>query len=166
MRILLITGGTGSGKTRLIEKRSNCHLIDPLGMGFITWQEPVAFCEVVAFDHVSHLQNANKEIAAAQAWCEAHNKPLWLIENSRKNIEERDVDLQGRIVELQISNDENEYKTWEIFIEGKATTPTHYTFGKLIAYGLQESFVQLIKTSGAGATQPSVSDENMLSKIQ
>jgi hypothetical protein len=32
MKILLITGEAGAGKTKLIGKRSNCHLIDPLGI--------------------------------------------------------------------------------------------------------------------------------------
>jgi hypothetical protein len=145
MNILLITGKTASGKSTFLEKRSNCHVIDPLGPGFTEWCEPTGFCEVVAFDHVHSLSNAKKDLTAAYASCEANKKPLWLLENSRKDIESCGFEFDRRTVELQLFS-ENGGQKWQFIVEGEIMAPTPYFFGKLTGYGLEGRTSKILPT--------------------
>ena len=74
MRTIMITGRTGSGKSKLIErlsKRLQLKVIDPLGASNIDWQLPETGdgLDAVVFDHTRTLRDSRDQVVEVIQWC-------------------------------------------------------------------------------------------------
>lgn len=113
MSILLITGISGVGKTKLLSQCSKqpigarMYLVDPLSDRINQWQwpDPEEY-ELISFDHISSLHSARSQIEQAIEWCHENNKPLWLVEQTREDILATGVDLGEDVFEITLMGKE------------------------------------------------------------
>ncbi|WP_423383442.1 hypothetical protein [Burkholderia sp. LMG 32019] len=105
MQIILITGETGIGKSRLLTDVATHHkmvVVDPLAEGKNTWIEPPKSSRGVVIAHLSYLQDANVAVSAATAWCKEHAGRLWLCDVWRLHVEEAGIALPSDAIELHL----------------------------------------------------------------
>jgi predicted ATP-binding protein involved in virulence len=121
MKIIMITGGAGAGKTHLlqtIKAIGNVFLIDPLAVDVIstkTWRKPPADTVIVAFDHLSKLKNASAQVIDAIMWCDENDVALCLCDQKRADIEALAIEIDGTAAELNLDS------AYTLKVNGKCT---------------------------------------------
>lgn len=133
MAVILITGNAGVGKSALLSGLTallgarvcvvdplttsprrwrpsallgtRVYVVDPPARARTEWREPDrAQCDVIAFDPVYHLSNAALQVRLARQWCRHNRKTLWLIEQTRADMEARGVAIPADAIELHLAS--------------------------------------------------------------
>jgi hypothetical protein len=110
--ILLITGKTGSGKSEYVASFLHAYVIDPLQGPTPNrrhaWQPPApnAKVDMVVFDHMSNLPDPRMQLAAASEWCMQHEKPLWIVLQSKNDFDTFELPFDYDL-ELRLSRESN-----------------------------------------------------------
>lgn len=109
MQVILLTGPTGSGKSKALARLKAVYgdgiaIFDPLENPPKPWSEPnPGSCRVVAFDHVWSLERPAETIAAAVEWCETHGRALLLIDQQRRDFDERGISIPDGAIEMRVN---------------------------------------------------------------
>ncbi|WP_321967135.1 ATP-binding protein [Burkholderia cepacia] len=109
MQVLILTGPTGSGKSRALARIKAVYgdgiaIFDPLESEPKTWSEPDREnCRAVAFDHVWSLERPAETIAAAVRWCETHGRALLLIDQRRLDFDEHGISIPEGAIEMRLN---------------------------------------------------------------